>query len=310
MENITVLEAKPNPAEVYIRSLNSEVSRKTQREALGYVVQKLLGTSDKDLDAFNWSALRYEHTSALQTWLLSEYAPATSRRYIAAVKGTLKAAWRMGQMSSEDYMRAVDLGRIAGHSVAGRMLSPEEVGALLATCTDDYGIRDAAMLMVMVLYTARRSEVTTVQLSDYQPDYKPGIGRLILHGKGNKDRVEFLQNGEKELLEDWLNERGNDVGPLFCQLKEKVLPMSPITVYKMIGRRMKKAGISNATPHDLRRTSISNLLDVTDAVTVAKIAGHSSTATTMLYDKRGESRMIDALAKLHLPFRDKLDTSR
>ena len=66
---------------------------------------------------------------------------------------------------------------------------------------------------------------------------------------------------------------------------------------------MDKAGIKNATPHDLRRTAISNLLDITDAVTVAKMAGHASPDVTMKYDKRGEERMIDALSKLHLPFR-------
>ena len=49
--------------------------------------------------------------------------------------------------------------------------------------------------------------------------------------------------------------------------------------------------------------TISSLLDVTDAVTVARMAGHSSPTTTMRYDERGEERMIDALAKLHLPFR-------
>jgi hypothetical protein len=43
---------------------------------------------------------------------------------------------------------------------------------------------------------------------------------------------------------------------------------------------------------------------MTDAVTVAKMAGHSSIATTQKYDKRGEERMITALAKPQLPFRN------
>ena len=37
-------------------------------------------------------------------------------------------------ISDGDYLRAIDLGRIEGESVAGRMLSPEEIAALLATC--------------------------------------------------------------------------------------------------------------------------------------------------------------------------------
>jgi integrase len=320
-EIVTTEAGKQNPAAVYIRSLNSPTSQSTQRDALNVVARKLLGIEEvegkrsrgvgiDDLFLFDWTALRYEHTSAIQTWLLSTYKPATARRYIAAVKGTLKAAWRTGQISDGDYLRAVDLTRIEGESTTGRMLSPEEIAALLATCATGgptAATRDAAILMIMVLYTARRAEVTTIQYSDYIPEYKPGIGRLVLHGKGRKDRVEFLQNGEREILTDWIKVRGSEPGPMFyVVLKSDEIvtrALSPITIYAMILRRMRRSGIKNATPHDLRRTAISNLLDITDAVTVAKMAGHASTEITMKYDKRGEERMIDALAKLHLPFR-------
>lgn len=319
-EIITSETGKQNPADVYIRSLNSPTSRATQRGALNIIARKLLGieeserrtpgTGTDDAFMFDWSKLRYEHTSAIQTWLMGTYKPGTAQRMIAAVKGALKAAWRMGLMSSDDYLRAVDLTGIRVESNVGRMLSPEEVAALLATCATGgpvKGTRDAAILMIMVLYTARRAEVTTIQYSDYTPEYKCGVARLVLHGKGRKERVEFLSNGEREIMGDWLKIRGSDPGPLFYVVlkSDEIVKrgLAPITVYQTILRRMEKAGIKNATPHDLRRTAISNLLDITDAVTVARMAGHSSTEVTMLYDKRGEVRMIEALAKLHLPFR-------
>ena len=319
-EIITSEAGKQNPAAVYLRSLNSEISRVTQRNALNIVARKLLnieetgrrspGVGLDDAYLFDWATLRYEHTSAIQSWLLSEYKPATAQRIIAAIRGTLKAAWRMGQMESDAYLRAVDLTGIKTESNVGRMLSPEEVAALLATCArggPTKGIRDAAILMIMVLYTARRAEITTLQYSDYTKEYKPDVDRLVIHGKGRKDRVVFLSNGEREIVNDWLKIRGSDPGPLFyVVLKSDEIVrrnLAPITVYQTILRRMSKAGIKNATPHDLRRTAISNLLDITDAVTVAKMAGHSSPDVTMKYDKRGEERMIDALAKLHLPFR-------
>lgn len=319
-EIITSAPCKENPAKTYVESLNSITSRKTQKEALNIIARSLLQIEDigrrkkgvgmDDAYLFDWSTLRYEHTSKIQTWLMGTFAPATAQRMIAAVKGTLKAAWRLKQMTSDDYMRAVDLTRITTESNVGRMLSPEEIAALLATCArggPTIGTRDAAILMIMVLYTARRAEVTTIQYSDYTREHKPGIDRIVLHGKGRKDRVSFLQNGEREILNDWLKLRGDEPGPLFyVVLKSDEIvrrPLAPITIYQTILRRMAKAGIKHATPHDLRRTAISNLLDITDAVTVAKMAGHSSTATTQKYDKRGEERMIEALGKLHLPFR-------
>lgn len=312
--DLILATTEQNAAEVYIRSLGSEISRYTQRDALNVIARKLLGLEVSTLDdlrLFNWSAMRYEHTSALQTWLLSNYKPATVRRYMAAVKGTLKAAWRLNQITSDEYMRAVDLGRIEGSSPSGRMLSPAEVAALLATCGDgtDGDVRDAAILMMMVLFTCRRAEITTIQMADHSVEYKPGVDRLVLHGKGRKDREEFLQNGEREIMRDWIKLRGAESeaeaesGPLFTHI-QGFHKLTPNAVYKMIGVRMKKAGITGATPHDLRRTSISNLLDVTDAMTVARIAGHSSPSTTMLYDHRNSDHIIEALGKIHLPFRN------
>jgi integrase len=108
-------------------------------------------------------------------------------------------------------------------------------------------------------------------------------------------------------LSDWLKLRGGDSGPLFYMIlkSDEIVKrgIQPQAIYKMIQRRMARAGIENATPHDLRRTAISNLLELADAVLVARLSGHSSPAVTMRYDKRGEEKLIEALAKLHLPFR-------
>jgi integrase len=317
LEIITSESGKQNPAAVYLGSLSSETTKRSQREALNIIARKLLNIEDigrrkkgdgqLDCLLFDWSTLRYEHVSAIQTWLLSEYQSSTAQRMIAAVKGALKAAWRTGLMTSDDYMRAVDLKAINPQSNAGRMLSPGEIIALLSTCQGATvkAKRDRAIIMLMAYHTARRAEITTVQYCDYVPEYKPGVNRLVLHGKGRKDRVEFLQNGERKVLDDWIALRGSDPGPLFYLVRKSdeiiKTPLSTMTVYMTVKRRMAQAGIKNATPHDLRRTAISNLLDVTDALTAAKIAGHSNPMTTMKYDKRGEDKMIEAMGKIHMP---------
>jgi integrase len=331
MEIVPSESGKQNPAAVYLRSLTSPASRRAQQVALNIIARKLLNLEDvvslkkdgtpakrrnkdvggEDYLLFPWQTLRYEHTSAIQTWLLTEYKASTAKRMIAAVAGALKAAKRTGLMSADDYFNAVDLQGIGSTSgTTGRMLSPEEVAALLATCVrggPTKGTRDAAMIMLMVIYTARRAEITTLQYSDYTQDYKPGVDRLVIHGKGRKDRVEFLSNGEREILTDWLKLRGSEPGPMFyVVLKSDEIvkhALTPAGIYMTVLRRMKMAGIERATVHDLRRTAISNLLDVTDALTVARMAGHSSPLTTMKYDKRPEKNMIEALSKLHLPFR-------
>jgi hypothetical protein len=59
---------------------------------------------------------------------------------LSALRQVLKAAWRLGQMTAEDYQRAADLDPVTGETIpAGRELSPGEILALMQTCQDDPG---------------------------------------------------------------------------------------------------------------------------------------------------------------------------
>lgn len=62
-------------------------------------------------------------------------------------------------------------------------------------------------------------------------------------------------------------------------------------VYFVITELIKKTGIEQFSPHDLRGSFISFLLDNGhDIKTVADIVGHADVRTTAGYDRRGEQR--------------------
>jgi hypothetical protein len=54
----------------------------------------LLG-SDVDILSFPWWNLRYAHTSALRAALAEKYDPVGGNKTMSAIKGVLKACWRL-----------------------------------------------------------------------------------------------------------------------------------------------------------------------------------------------------------------------
>lgn len=55
--------------------------------------------------AVPWHELRYGHTQALRSWLAGHCSPAAAKRPLAALRGVLREAWRLGLMNGEDLTR-------------------------------------------------------------------------------------------------------------------------------------------------------------------------------------------------------------
>jgi integrase len=78
--------------------------------------------------------------------------------------------------------------------------------------------------------------------------------------------------------------------------------MTAQSIYNALAKRARLAGIRDVSPHDGRRTFISNLLDASaDIATVQQLAGHASIQTTARYDRRGEVAKSRTVALVSLP---------
>jgi len=142
-------------------------------------------------------------------------------------------------------------------------------------------------------------------------DYSPETGQIKILGKGNKERTNYLENGAYDAMADWLMVRGDEPGPLYIPINKggnmTLRRMTAQAVYNMLNRRIEQAGIKDFSPHDLRRTFISNMLDVgADIATISKIVGHEDLKTTAVYDRRPELAKKKATQLLSVPYKRRL----
>lgn len=303
---VVTTRSDQHPAVVYLAGL-SVGSRRTMAQALNVIAKILVQDEAADYLSIPWSHLRYQHTAALRATLAEKYTFSTTNKMLSALRGILKAAWKLGQMSAEDYHAASSVESVKGETVpAGRSLRRGELNSLLDTCEDDViGIRDAAIISVLYGCGLRRAEVVVLKVGDYDVEDKT----LRVRGKGNKERLVPVSAGVAGALADWLIVRGDEGDPLFVGTgnRNSGRALTTQAVYNMLQRRAAEARVSKLSPHDFRRTFVSDLLDAgADIVTAQKLAGHANIETTARYDRRGEQTKRQAVELLHVPYKRRM----
>jgi site-specific recombinase XerD len=303
-----------HPACVYLSTLAPE-SETTMKNSLNIIAQ-ILTNGEADYLTFNWSALRYKHTAALRAALVKNYGPATVNKTLCALRRVLKEALRLELISAQDYARAVDVESVkATKELRGRALTQDEINSLMQACFRDRtpaGFRDAALVAILRGAGLRRSEVVNLDLADFKPEQEE---LKIRCGKGRVDRTVYLPLGASELVSQWIEVRTDAKGPLLCHVNKagriRLQKLSPQSVLFILQKRAKEAGIETFSPHDLRRTFASDLLDAgVDISTVSKLMGHATCAMTVLYDRRGEETKHRAVQVLSIPERVDVDAQR
>lgn len=302
-------EAVTNPAAVYVATL-APSGRRAMSTSLEQMARALssgqLGAGDLD-----WAQLRYEHTAALRAWLVGQVAaraisPATANRHLSALRGALRAAWRMGQLSTDDFHRAIDVGRVKGTRLpAGRSVDAQERSAILGRIpASPIGDRDRAVIGLLYYAGVRRAELAAALLEDVALDVDPPTFRVL--GKGQRERLVPMSPDVIRLVDPWLSWRGLGPGPLVCAVDRtgRVHVERGIggeAIRQILVRRARAAGVATLSPHDLRRSAAGDLLDAgADLAVVARLLGHASVTTTSRYDRRGARAVEEAARRLRI----------
>ena len=307
------LDVACQPATMYLDDRLSKGSRRAMEGALD-VVADILTHGQATARTCPWAGLRYEWTAKLPHQLAERgYSRASIQKQLAALRGVLREAWRLGLMDAETFQRATDIRPPRGQGLtpsAGRAITRGELVALFDACRMDVGAagrRDAAVMAILYGAGLRRAECAALTLADVNI----AEGMLTVSGKGGKTRTAYLAEGAVAALQAWLDVRltvdGDPEHALFLPINRHggiaVRQMSDKALYLALQKRATAARIPTLSPHDFRRTFVGDLLDSgTDLSTAQQLAGHASPTTTARYDRRGERSKREAAGRLAVPF--------
>lgn len=156
------------------------------------------------------------------------------------------------------------------------------------------GVRDRAILAVLLYHGLRREEAARLTMSDLVE--RRGIKHLRVHGKGKKIRFLPLHPVAAERIYAYLERdsvRDTSSGPLFRSVRGKTTGAGVTAngLYTVVAHWARIAGIEvdGLGVHGLRATAATNALDHdADIAKVQMWLGHANISTTRLYDRRGQ----------------------
>jgi site-specific recombinase XerD len=174
------------------------------------------------------------------------------------------------------------------------VLAPEEARELFSRIPTDtlIGLRDRALIGVLIYSFARVSAAVAMRIEDYFPQGKRWW--LQLHEKGGKQHEMPVHHTLEEYLDSYIAAagiKGDPKSPLFraSSGKTKVLSERPFDrkdAFAMVRRRANAAGIRTKIGcHTFRATGITiYLTNGGDLEKAQQMAAHESPRTTKLYD--------------------------
>jgi integrase/recombinase XerD len=163
-----------------------------------------------------------------------------------------------------------------------KVLTPEEVRALLDVLRTD---RDRAMVYAMVLGGLRRCEVLGLRLSDVRVADR---SVFVAEGKGGHQRVVPISNMFFAAVGDYLRDErpATAADRVFVTLKGPTRgePMTANGIDKILQAARQRAGLRQATCHQLRHTCLTRLREAgMQLEAVQAQAGHRSIESTRIY---------------------------
>lgn len=173
-------------------------------------------------------------------------------------------------------------------------LSHMEVELIRRACKTDF---DEALFETFYSTGCRVSEVANMKISDIDFENE----QIKVCGKGDKERFVLLTPRAALSLKFYFEKRHDNVDAVFVSETKGHKPLGKSSLEHMIKDIGKRSGINrNVTPHIIRHTTASHLLEHTDIDIVQEILGHTKIETTRIYAKTSVERIKTGFKKASL----------
>ncbi len=175
-----------------------------------------------------------------------------------------------------------------------RILTQKETRVLLTTIKKHktpIAKRDHLMFTLLLGTGIRLSSLVKLNVDDVDL----GSGTIRVNGKGNVERLVFLNSGLRRLLKSCLALRADATGPLFLSLRDCRIGARQVEL--RLAHWLALAGITRrCSVHTLRHTFATRLYERTgDLRLVQRALGHRRVSTTEIYTQVADSDLKCAM---------------
>jgi len=228
---------------------------------------------------------------------------AAKSRKLSAVKGFFKYLTTKRFMLDDN--PAINIESPKKKQTLPKYLSLEESLMLLDSIRDDKEsktrTRDYAMITLFLNCGMRLSELVGINLSDVDRELRS----LTVTGKGNKQRIVYLNDACRDALQEHLTERLGEryktADPRALFLSGRNQRISVKTVQWVVYKYLDMAGLESKhySVHKLRHTAATLMYQTgnVDVRVLKDILGHEQLNTTQIYTHVSNRSMEDAMAQ-------------
>lgn len=208
-------------------------------------------------------------------------SPAARARKIAAIRSFYKYLTSKAKLITENPMQDLDSPRLK--KTLPRYLDLDESVELLSSVEGKNATRDYCILTLFLNCGLRISELVNLNVTDVRGN------QLRVLGKGNKERMLFLNDACQEAIQEWMIDRDAlaliDKNALFVTLQNRKR-ITTAAVHKLVKKHIAAAGLDSTqySAHKLRHTAATLMLqNGVDVRTLQEVLGHDHLNTTQIY---------------------------